>query len=407
MKPKVLHLIDSFESGGTERQAIQLVRVLHESGQCDVRLACLQNKGLLRAPADQLDIGEIVEYPLTSFYDLNFLNQLHRLRQYLTSNRIDVVHTHCFYTNVFGMAAATLARVPGRVTFKGETDFRTPMQQRVESVAFRLAHRTVANSDAVRARLVTKGVPPDKIVRHYNGMEMGRVAVAADARRDDILRSLDLPVTPHRKFITIVANLRHPVKDIPMFLRAAARVRRNIADAAFIVAGEGQLMAEMRAEAAQLGIADAVFFIGRCDRIADLLFISDVCALSSTAEGFSNSILEYMAAGRPVVATDVGGAREAIIEGETGYIVPSGDDERMAARIIDLLADPPHAIAMGNKGKQRVAEEFSITRHLANTLNLYSELLGGKPSARFLESHAREPENAASPLQNSSASSIS
>jgi L-malate glycosyltransferase len=108
MTPKVLHLIDSFESGGTERQAIQLVRLLHESGQCEVRLACLQNEGLLRAQADSLGLGEIAEYPLTSFYDLNFLQQIHRLRQYLTANRIDVVHAHCFYTNVFGMAAATL-----------------------------------------------------------------------------------------------------------------------------------------------------------------------------------------------------------------------------------------------------------------------------------------------------------
>ncbi len=378
MKPKVLHIIDSFESGGTERQAIQLLRLLQESGQCEVHLACLQNKGLLRAEADRLSLGEISEYSLTSFYDANFVKQVNRLRQYLTENDIDVVHTHCFYTNIFGMTAAALAHTQARITYKGETAFRTPMQKRAERVAFRMSHRIVANSAAVRARLISEGVAAEKIVTHYNGLDMQRVAVKGNETRDEILRSFDLPVSPTRKFVTIVANLRHPVKDIPMFLRAAARVRAVVPDAAFIIAGEGELLSEMRTIAAQFGIAADVFFTGRCDRIGELLTISDVCALSSTAEGFSNSILEYMAAARPVVATDVGGAREAIVEGETGFIVSSGDDETMAARMIDLLRDPQTAREMGERGKRRVKQCFSTQSHLANTLELYAQLLKSK-----------------------------
>jgi glycosyltransferase involved in cell wall biosynthesis len=378
MKPRVLHLIDSFESGGTERTAIQLVRLLHESGQCEVRLGCLQNKGVLRAQVDRLGLDEIVEYPLTSFYDVNFARQVTRLRSYLTSEKIDVVHTHCFYTNIFGMAAARLAQTAARITYKGETDFRSPAQKRAERVAFRLSHRVVANSDAVRVRLISDGVSTDKVVRHYNGLDMARVTVEEGASREQILEIFGLPAT--RKFVTIVANLQHAVKDYPMFLHAAARVRREIPDAAFVIAGEGELVPQMRHLAAQLGIAEDVFFIGRCDRIAELLFISDVCALTSKAEGFSNSILEYMAAGRPVVATDVGGAREAIVDAETGYIVPSGEAEQMAVRLIDLLRDSERARAMGQQGKRRVLEEFSTSRHLANTLALYSELLSEKTS---------------------------
>jgi glycosyltransferase involved in cell wall biosynthesis len=389
VKPKVLHIIDSFESGGTERQAIQLVRLLNDSGECEVHLACLQNKGLLRAQAEQLGLSEIVEYPLSSFYDANFMKQVNKLRRYLLEHEIDVVHSHCFYTNIFGMTAASLAHTPARITYKGETDFRTAAQKRAERVAFRLSHRVVANSDAVRARLINEGVPGDKIVRHYNGLDMQRITVSANATRAQALQNLSLPASPTRKFITIVANLRHTVKDIPMFLRAAARVHTSVAEAAFIVAGEGELEAELKALAGELGIASDVFFIGRCDRIAELLFISDVCALSSTAEGFSNSILEYMASARPVVATDVGGAREAIVEGETGFIVSSGDDEAMAARIVDLLCDGQRARAMGARGMRRVEECFSTQRHLANTLGLYSELLNkvstAEPREEFTE----------------------
>ena len=114
MKPNVLFIIDSFEQGGSERQAMQLLTQLHASGKCRVRLACLQNRGSLRTEAEQLGIGEIHEYALNSFYDLNFTRQLRRLVHFIKENEIDVVHTHCFYTNIFGMTGAFLAGVRAR-----------------------------------------------------------------------------------------------------------------------------------------------------------------------------------------------------------------------------------------------------------------------------------------------------
>jgi glycosyltransferase involved in cell wall biosynthesis len=186
---------------------------------------------------------------------------------------------------------------------------------------------------------------------------------------------------PERCLVTIVANLQHAVKDHPMFLRAAARVRAAVPDAAFVIAGEGKLMEGLRELAAQLGLEANVFFIGRCEKVAELLSVSDVCALSSTAEGFSNAIVEYMAAARPVVVTDVGGAREAVIAGETGYLVPPGDDEQMAVRMIELLRDPKRARAMGELGRLVVDEKFSCERHLQNTLELYDELAVGRVAA--------------------------
>jgi glycosyltransferase involved in cell wall biosynthesis len=109
--------------------------------------------------------------------------------------------------------------------------------------------------------------------------------------------------------------------------------------------------------------------------VSDLLAISDVCVLSSTAEGFSNSILEYMAAARPVVATNVGGAREAVGEGETGYLVEAGDDETMAASILLLLKDPEAARRMGERGRQVVLKKFSCEAQLERTGALYEQLL--------------------------------
>jgi glycosyltransferase involved in cell wall biosynthesis len=109
--------------------------------------------------------------------------------------------------------------------------------------------------------------------------------------------------------------------------------------------------------------------------VAELLSVSEVCVLSSKAEGFSNSILEYMAAARPVVVTDVGGAREVVIEGETGHLVPSGDDAAMAARLIGLMCEPEKARAMGAAGRRVVEEKFSCEAQLAQTEELYDGLL--------------------------------
>ena len=115
MKPTVLQLIDSFNQGGSERQALQLARLLHQSGRFNVRLASLSPEGILRNEVSDLELGEIPAFPLNKFYDGNAFLQLRRLARFLKASKIDILHTHDFYTNVFGMAAGTLARVSARV----------------------------------------------------------------------------------------------------------------------------------------------------------------------------------------------------------------------------------------------------------------------------------------------------
>ena len=374
MKPQVLQLVGSFNQGGSERQAVQLTRLLAESGRYRVRVACLDPSGVLRAEVERLKLGGIEAYPLTSFYDRHFVAQLSRFVRFLRAEGVALVQTHDFYSNVFGMAGAALARVPARIASKRETGgMRTPAQRRVELLVFRLAHAVVANAEAVKRQLVNDGVPARKVSVVYNGLDDERLRPPAGFSREEALDSLGLP--RGRQLVTLVANLRHAVKDHPTFLRAARRVREEVPGAAFVLAGEGELETSLRALASELGIADSVFFTGRCARVGELLAVSDVCVLSSAAEGFSNAILEYMAAARPVVATDVGGAHEAVVEGETGHLVPAGDDEQMAARLGELLRDPARARAMGDRGRQRVAQHFSCAAQLARVEALYERLL--------------------------------
>lgn len=380
MKPVVLQLIDSFNQGGSERQALQLTRLLHDSGRFSVRLASLNPEGSLRSSVETLNLGEIPSFPLNSFYDRNALVQLRRLIAYLRRERVEILHTHDFYTNVFGMAAGSFARVPARIASMRETvGMRTGAQKSAQGMAYGLAHQVIANSEAVRTKLIDDGIKGAKISVVYNGLDTGRLI--SRRSRSETLSLLGLASegdSERGKFVTIVANMRHEVKDYPMFLRAAQQVKTDFPDTHFLLAGEGELTESIRALAGELGVERSTVFLGRCEKIAELLSISDVCVLSSKAEGFSNSILEYMAAGRPVVATDVGGAKEAIVEGRTGYLVHSGDDTAMAGRIISLLRDPEQARVMGERGKQTVEEKFSCAAQLERTESLYDTLLAGR-----------------------------
>jgi len=374
LKPAVLQLIDSFNQGGSEWQALQLTRRLSQSDNFTVYVASLSPEGPLRSSIADLSVGPIPSFPLNSFYDANAIRQLRLCVQWLKSSDIKIIHTHDFYTNVFGMAAASLARLPVRIASMRETaEMRTPAQKKVQRAAYTLAHQIIANSNAVQETLLRDGLPKDKVSLIYNGLDVTRVSTRIS--RSDALSLFGLPRDRPRQFVTIVANMRHEVKDYPMFLRSARKVVEAVPDAAFLLAGEGELADGLRRLAAELGISDNTFFLGRCENIADLLNISDVCVLSSKAEGFSNSILEYMAAGRPVVATNVGGAPEVIVEGETGYLVSPGDDAMMASRIISLLRDPERAKQFGAAGRRLVETNFSCEAQLTKTEELYNRLL--------------------------------
>jgi glycosyltransferase involved in cell wall biosynthesis len=366
-----MELVSSFEQGGSESQAVQLSHRLHQTDKFNVTLACLERKGPLLSKIDWQDAQAVPEYKLSSFYDLNFLIQVKRCATELRANNIEIVHTHDFYSNIFGMVAASVARVPVRIASKRETFSKTRRQMQVERQAYRLAHRIVVNADMVGSFLIDAGVPPQKIVTIHNGLDLERYSPVPSHRRDSVLRELGIEIGQEIKVITIVANLRSKVKGHEMFLRAAKRVKSCFESVAFVIAGEGELIDSLRLKAEELLIGEDVHFLGRCTRIPELLGVSDICVLSSVSEGFSNAILEYMAAGKPVVATRVGGAHEAVVDGETGYLVKSGDEETMSERLLQLLRNTAIAEKFGREARKVAEERFSVSFQLEKTVALY------------------------------------
>ncbi|HCA58103.1 MAG TPA: hypothetical protein DEP46_08995 [Blastocatellia bacterium] len=369
---RILQLIGSFEVGGSEIQAVKLTNRLVREGTFEVRAACLDTSGPL---IDRLgEVGNIQKYPLNSFYDRNFLRQVGRLSDFIRTERIDLVQTHDFYTNIFGMAGARLARVTG-VASKRETYSKTRKQLFVEKQAFRLAKKIIVNSEAIREFLIAAGVTESKIVTVYNGLDPECFVERPNGDRSEALAGVALNVRPDAKLVTIVANMRSDVKNHELFLRSAKRVGANNEKAIFLIVGEGELQGRYEQMAHELGIADKCRFLGPRSDVGKLLSVSDVGVLCSRSEGFSNAILEYMAAGLPVVATDVGGAREAVQDGKTGFVIPPNDEPALTSAISLLLDDNDLAVKMGSAGQVVAKERFSETAQLEAVMSLYAKLL--------------------------------
>src|SRR6185295_6578718 len=333
-RPRVLHLITSFEIGGTERQAVELLKRL-DPERYDVRLAVIRNEGPFYRDIESR-FPNVPEFPLSSFYNANAIKQLVRLRRLMMRERIDILHTHDFYSGLIGGAAA---RLSGVRVIAAQRHLKLS-DRRVHQVGMRLihrlAHRILVNSEAIRDRILEHDhAQPRKIVIVRNGVQ--HTVVSRAQAREQLLRELE--TNEGAKLIGIAARLQ-PVKGHRFFLEAAASVLRNQPDAHFVLVGDGPLRPVLEKQATHLGIADRVHLLGDRTGVAQLISAFDLLVLSSLHEGLPNAVMEAMAARVPVVATAVGGTKELISDGETGYLAAAGDASALADRVLFALRDP-------------------------------------------------------------------
>jgi len=157
-------------------------------------------------------------------------------------------------------------------------------------------------------------------------------------------------------------------KDYPTFIRAAREISRRRKDVLFVTVGDGDALEACRKMAADVG---AIKFLGKRKNVEEIVATFDIGVLSTFTEGISNSLMEYMALRKPVVATDGGGTRELVMDGETGFLVPPGNPAALAAKIEYLLDNPDTARRMGEAGEARLKREFSLTSMVEGTVKLY------------------------------------
>ncbi len=366
----VLHVVLTLNVGGAEKLVFDLARAVDRT-RYPTAVACLDEAGAL---APRLQAAGVPVHVLGRKPGVR-PDVVARLAQLVRSTGARVVHAHQYTPFFYGVLGARLSgRARCLFTEHGRhhPDVRKPRRVLVNQALWRLNGAAVAVSEFTRRALVdNEGFPSERVAVVYNGVDVRRFE---DLPGRDAVRA-SLGVAHDATVVGLCARLS-PEKNVPLLLEAVARLRSRHPDLVLLVAGDGPARAAIQARRDALGLGDTVRLLGFRDDVPALVGAFDVYAVSSLTEGTSVTLLEAMYAGRPVVATRVGGNPEIVVDDETGLLVPSGDAGAFADALAALLADPARARRMGDAGRARVAARFTFQGMVDAYERLYDELGG-------------------------------
>lgn len=374
MKRKVLHVIYSLYRGGAER--VIETQVLGADRRRFELLVCSITSGgdlihrMSNAGARVFLLGKRRRGDITA---------LTKLANLINVERVDLLHLH----NAPGMFWGTLARMlSGRRIPIVRTEHNPylpaslPRLYRILYPHFtKRARRVICVSEVVR-RSFAAAFPDlaDRYVALPNGIRVQDYDKLPP--RHECRAAFHL--SPGERLIGTVGRMS-PVKNHRLLIEAFARVRERVPDVNLAIIGEGELRAKLADYAADLGVSEYVSLVKESRMIDYFYGALDVFVLSSSSEGMPLTLLEALASGVPVVATEVGGIPEVVESGTTGYLVPKGSAEFLAKRIIELLQDPAKAQSMALAGRTMVREKFPAEKMVAGIERLYEAVLDGRP----------------------------
>jgi glycosyltransferase involved in cell wall biosynthesis len=347
----VCMMVDNLGRAGVETQMLQLIGRMDRS-IVHPRLCLLNGTGRQSRKMEPTDC-HVERLGVASLRHPSTLAKAVRFAKYLRRHKIDVVHPHFPDSLYFAAPVAKLAGVPCVVRFRVNTGYwMRPIDRRLARFYNRFIDATLVNCQACREAVIAQEhAPPDSITIIPNGVDLARFERLSAEEVESAPRS--------GRRIGAVANLR-PVKGLDVFLRAAARLASHHGDLEFLIAGEGKLRSSLESLADELGIRDRLRLLGKVADVPGFLRNLDVAVLSSRCEGAPNVIMEYMAAGKPIVATDVGGVGEMIAHEETGLLVPPEDPERLADAVDRLLSDRALASRLAAAARRQAFAEYGL-----------------------------------------------
>lgn len=378
-KIRIIHCIGSLNVGGAEKQLAELICRLPRERFEQSLVLLNQDEGPLvdrvrASGCEVVNLRYLQRYRVVDprFY-LDLAGAIARFVRHLKKRRTQIVHAQLYWANILGVVAGRLAGVPRIVTSRlSLSNYKEgrPMMQRLENLVNRWTTDIFANSGAVKADcLAHEKVDPNIIHIIYNGV------VLEDFERPDT-ESLagELGISPNDLVLTEIANL-HPYKGHDDLLRAMASLLPRHPNLKAILPGRDQGMrARLEEMIRELKLEDNVILMGERRDVARILALADIVVHPSHTEGFSNSILEGMTAGKPLVVSDVGGNPEAVIDGENGYIVPAKDWRALAEALDKLIATPALRARMGAASRRRIETEFSMARMIERFSAWYEEM---------------------------------
>ncbi len=376
---KIAFVIPNLEAGGTERHLLSLVRRLDRSRFSPSLVTTAGGGSLFKEFSEIMPVtvmGEPDAHRQVRVGPLVHIGAIRTLAGMYRRERPDIVQAYLPAACVIGPIAARLAGVRNVIISRRSLSnykAKYPLLRRIEPLGYLLADVVMVNSDAVRQDVErTERFWEGKILRIYNGIDTAAPVPRAIGELVPELSGRDgWPV------VAYVANLFHYKGHVDL-VRAARTVVDAMPAARFLLVGrDAGEMGRVRSEIAALGLGGYILLAGLRDDAASIVAASSFVVHPSHEEGFSNTILEAMAAGKAVVASRVGGIPEAVIDGETGILVPPRDPASLSAALLALLRDPGRARAMGEAGRRRVVELFSAERMAREIASLYESLHAG------------------------------
>jgi glycosyltransferase involved in cell wall biosynthesis len=362
---RVCFLIDELAAAGTETQLLALIRRLDRNR---VRpYLCLLRGGAASSRALEPDDCPVLRLGVGSLARPATLMHATRFIRFLRRERIDVIQAYFPDSSYFGLAAAWLAGVPHRLRTRNNLGhWVTPLHRRLGRMLNTVTTGSVVNCTAGRdALLAAEGPRPETITVLENGVDLGRfLAVPPPSGAAGATRR-----------VGCVANLR-PIKGLEVLLDAATRLSGKFPNLVYEVAGEGEMRTALEQGAPDRGLAGRFRLVGAVADIPTFLGGLDVAVLCSHSEGMSNALLEYMAAGRPIVATAVGAAPDLIEDGVHGLLTRAGDAEQLAEALGRLLRRPELARRLGEAARRRARDCYGREAMVERFTDFYERLAG-------------------------------
>jgi glycosyltransferase involved in cell wall biosynthesis len=348
---RVAFCLDSFAIGGTELNAVRTAEAL-DPARIDLCVFHLHPGGPLRTRYERLGVP-MTHVPIPNLYSPRTALQGMRLAGFLRRASIDVVHSHDIYCNIFVTPWASALTRSSIITSRrwGLQASRRGLAT-VNRWSSLLSDRVLANSSGVAGLLAREGVPREKIIEIPNFLAEDAFESVSEAARVAQRRAWGLPDGAFA--VGIVARLS-PVKNHALLLQAMARLDRRFH---LIAIGDGPSRKELEDLARRLRLEPRVHFTGEVVAPYNLHQFLDVSVLCSLSEGFPNSLIEAMAAARPVVATPVGGVTDAVTHGVTGILVPVDDPAPLADALQKLEADSRLRTQLGEAGRDAARRKF-------------------------------------------------
>jgi glycosyltransferase involved in cell wall biosynthesis len=360
---KILHVETGRHLYGGPQQVIYLIRALAERGHESV-LVCPPGSGIDQAA--RMDGIHVQNLFCAGDLDLPFA---YRLTQYLRELQPDLVHCHSRRgADMLGGMAANFADIPALVSRRVDnTEMRL-----VAALRYRPFRKIIAISETIAQVLREHGVDDDRI-------EVIRSAVDTEqlGRTPDCGKVRAEFAVPGDACVVAAAGQLIPRKGHRYLLQAVADLRHRYPQLRVVIFGEGYLNNQLRAQTASLGLGDIVQFAGFRDDLDDFMSCMDIFAHPALAEGLGVATLKAAAAAVPVVGFAAGGLPEAVIDGETGLLVPPEDTDALSRALAALIDDPARRTALGAAGQVRMQNEFSIATMADKHINLYETILNG------------------------------